>query len=109
MKFFSETFRELESWKDIEKCIKSKISPVCATGLSHIHKAQFIYSIYNESPILVITESEAAAKNSATILPLCRGMKITQYFFPPESLLLPKSRAFQGSMNIREFPHFQSL
>ena len=76
MKFFSETFRELESWKDLEKCIKSKISPVCATGLSHIHKAQFIYSLYNESPILVITESEAAAKK------LCDDIDSISYFDP---------------------------
>ena len=104
MKFFSETFRELESWKDIEKCIKSKISPVCATGLSHIHKAQFIYSIYNESPILVITESEAAAKKLCDDIAVMSGDE--NY---AESLLLPKSRASQENMNIREFPHFQSL
>ena len=100
MKFFSETFRELESWKDIEKCIKSKISPVCATGLSHIHKAQFIYSIYNESPILVITESEAAAKKLCDDIAVMSGDENYAVLFPSRELALTKVEGFS-----REYEH----
>ena len=100
MKFFSETFRELESWKDIEKCIKSKISPVCATGLSHIHKAQFIYSLYNESPILVITESEAAAKKLCDDISVMSGDENYAVLFPSRELALTKVEGFS-----REYEH----
>lgn len=100
MKFFSETFRELESWKDIEKCIKSKISPVCATGLSNIHKAQFIYSIYNESPILVITESEAAAKKLCDDIAVMSGEPDFAVLFPSRELALTKFEGFS-----REYEH----
>lgn len=100
MKFFSETFRELESWKDIEKCIKSKISPVCATGLSHIHKAQFIYSLYNESPILVITESEAAAKKLCDDIAVMSGDENFAVLFPSRELALTKVEGFS-----REYEH----
>ena len=100
MKFFSETFRELESWKDIEKCIKSKISPVCAVGLSHIHKAQFIYSLYNESPILVITESEAAAKKLCDDISVMSGDENYAVLFPSRELALTKVEGFS-----REYEH----
>lgn len=100
MKFFSETFRELESWKDIEKCIKSKISPVCATGLSHIHKAHFIYSLYNESPILVITESEAAAKKLCDDIAVMSGDENYAVLFPSRELALTKVEGFS-----REYEH----
>jgi transcription-repair coupling factor (superfamily II helicase) len=100
MKFFSETFRELESWKDIEKCIKSKISPVCAVGLSHIHKAQLIYSLYNESPILVITESEAAAKKLCDDITVMSGDENYAVLFPSRELALTKVEGFS-----REYEH----
>lgn len=100
MKFFSETFRELESWKDIEKCIKSKISPVCAAGLSHIHKAQFINSLYSGEPILVITESEAAAKRLCDDLAVMSGNEDFAALFPSRELALTKVEGFS-----REYEH----
>lgn len=39
MDFFKHSFMELAGWRDIEKYLSDGISPVCATGLSHIHKA----------------------------------------------------------------------
>lgn len=100
MKFFSETFRELESWKDIEKCIRGKISPVCATGLSHIHKAQFINSLYSGEPILVITESEAAAKKLCDDIVVMSGEPDFAVLFPSRELALTKIEGFS-----REYEH----
>lgn len=94
MNFFRETFRELESWKDIDKYIKSKISPVCAAGLSHIHKAQFIYSLNNESPILVITESEASAKKLCDDIAVMSGDENYAVLFPSRELALTKIEGF---------------
>ena len=100
MNFFRETFRELESWKDIESCIKNKISPVCATGLSHIHKAQFIYSLYTDTPILVITESEAAAKKLYDDLTVMSGRHDFAMLFPSRELALTRIEGFS-----REYEH----
>lgn len=100
MNFFRETFRELESWKDIDKYIKSKISPVCAAGLSHIHKAQFIYSLKNESPILVITESEASAKKLCDDIAVMSGDENYAVLFPSRELALTKIEGFS-----REYEH----
>lgn len=100
MNFFRETFRELESWKDIDKYIKSKISPVCAAGLSHIHKAQFIYSLNNESPILVITESEASAKKLCNDIAVMSGDENYAVLFPSRELALTKIEGFS-----REYEH----
>ena len=100
MNFFRETFRELESWKDIDKYIKSKISPVCAAGLSHIHKAQFIYSLNNESPILVITESEASAKKLCDDIAVMSGDENYAVLFPSRELALTKIEGFS-----REYEH----
>lgn len=100
MNFFRETFRELECWKDIDKYIKSKISPVCAAGLSHIHKAQFIYSLNNESPILVITESEASAKKLCNDIAVMSGDENYAVLFPSRELALTKIEGFS-----REYEH----
>lgn len=91
MKFFSETFRELDGWKYIEECIKKNISPVCATGLSHIHKAQFIYSLYSGEPILVIAESEAAAKKLCDDIAVMSGDENLAVLFPSRELSLTKT------------------
>lgn len=100
MNFFRETFRELESRKDIDKYIKSKISPVCAVGLSHIHKAQFIYSLNNENPILVITESEASAKKLCDDITVMAGDENYAVLFPSRELALTKVEGFS-----REYEH----
>lgn len=100
MNFFRETFRELESRKDIDKYIKSKISPVCAVGLSHIHKAQFIYSLNNENPILVITESEASAKKLCDDINVMAGDENYAVLFPSRELALTKVEGFS-----REYEH----
>lgn len=62
MDFFKHSFMELAGWRDIEKYLSDGISPVCATGLSHIHKAQLLYTLSGKTGFLVVTDSEAEAK-----------------------------------------------
>lgn len=62
MDFFKQSFGELKSWKDVKKYLDQGLSPICAAGLSGVHKAQLIYTLFSGTPMLVITDSEAAAK-----------------------------------------------
>lgn len=62
MDFFKKTFAELDGWKNIENCIDTGMSPVCAAGLSHIHKAQLLYTLSEKGKIVVVADTEAEAK-----------------------------------------------
>ncbi|MGN1481787.1 transcription-repair coupling factor [Porcipelethomonas sp.] len=100
MNFFRDTFRELESWKEISACLDKGITPLCATGLSHVHKAQFIYSLYSGQPVLVITESEAAAKKLCDDLEIMSGQHDFAMLFPSRELALTRIEGFS-----REYEH----
>ena len=54
MDFFKHSFMELAGWRDIEKYLSDGISPVCATGLSHIHKAQLLYTLSGKTGFLLL-------------------------------------------------------
>lgn len=62
MDFFKQSFKELDGWKHTESFLEQNISPVCAAGLSHIHKAQMLYTLSEKSSIIVVTDSEAEAR-----------------------------------------------
>ena len=100
MKFFSETFRELSGFSDIKNCIEKKISPVCATGLSSVHKAQFIYSLYSGKPFLVVCENEAQAKKLSDDITLMANDSDFVSFFPSRELALTKIEGYS-----REYEH----
>ena len=101
MNFFRDTFRELTSWKDVCQCLKKNVSPVCATGLSNIHKAQFLYSLYNEnSSILVVTDTEASAKRLCDDINTMSGDSNFAMLFPSRELALTRIEGFS-----REYEH----
>ncbi len=100
MKFFSETFRELSGFSDIQNCIDKKISPVCAAGLSSVHKAQFIYSLYSGTPFLVISENEPQAKKLCDDINMMSGKIDFAGFFPSKELALTRIEGFS-----REYEH----
>ncbi len=100
MKFFSETFRELSSFKDIKKFTDEKISPVCATGLSGVHKAQLLYALYTDTPLLVISENEAQARKLCDDIALMSGTTDFASFFPSREFALTRMEGFS-----REYEH----
>lgn len=100
MRFFSETFRELNSFKDIKKFTDEKISPVCATGLSAVHKAQFLYTFYSDTPLLVISENEAQAKKLCDDINTMSENSDFASFFPSREFALTKMEGFS-----REYEH----
>ena len=102
MRFFSDTFRELDSFKDIENSLEGGVSPLCAAGLSSVHKAQLIYSLYTDTPFLVIAESEAAAKKLCDDLAQMSGDSDFACFFPSRDLALTRIEGYS-----REYEHKQ--
>lgn len=100
MKFFNETFRELSGFSDIKKCIDQNISPVCAAGLSSVHKAQFIYSLYSGTPFLVVSENEAQAKKICDDIAVMAGGGDFACLFPSRELALTRIEGFS-----REYEH----
>ncbi|MDE5946268.1 MAG: transcription-repair coupling factor [Oscillospiraceae bacterium] len=93
MKIFQQFFNELKSSEVLQETLKKEISPVSVTGLSHIHKAQLIYSHSPADKIsLVITGSEASAKK------LCDDINEmaeseTAVLFPSKEILLTYSES----------------
>ena len=99
MDFFKTTFDELSGFEDIKKCLKNNITPVCASGLSSVHKAQFIYSLYSDEPFLVIAESEPQAKKLCDDINTMAGGTLAS-FFPSRELALTRMEGFS-----REYEH----
>ena len=107
MNFFRDTFRELSGFKDVQQFLDNKISPVCATGLSAVHKAQFIYALFTDKPLLVICESEAQAKKLCDDICVMSGDTDFASFFPSREFTLQKWKAFRENMSISVLQHFQ--
>ncbi len=94
MRFFRDTFKELSGFKDVQQFLDNKVSPVCATGLSAVHKAQFIYSLYTDKPLLVICESEAQARKLCDDISVMAGEADFASFFPSREFALTKMEGF---------------
>ncbi|HOR22850.1 MAG TPA: hypothetical protein PLY43_09025, partial [Ruminococcus sp.] len=62
MDLFKQLSTRLPGYKSIREAIDKNISPVSATGLSHIHRALLIHALAEDKVDLVITGSEAEAK-----------------------------------------------
>ncbi|MBQ8297697.1 MAG: transcription-repair coupling factor [Ruminococcus sp.] len=86
MNLFKQTFRELPGWKSIEEALKKNISPVSATGISHIHRAQLIYNLSGEKTVLAVTGTEAEAKKLCDDINMMSGEE-TAVLFPSKELV----------------------
>jgi len=87
MNLFKKIFSELQSFKSIEEALKNNISPISASGLSHIHRAQLIYTLGSEKNIvLAITGTEAEAKKLCDDINMMAGEE-TAVLFPSKELV----------------------
>jgi len=87
MNLFKKIFSELQSFKSIEEALKNNISPISASGLSHIHRAQLIYTRGREKNIvLAITGTEAEAKKLCDDINMMAGEE-TAVLFPSKELV----------------------
>lgn len=93
MEIFSSVFRELSGYKSICECIDKKISPVSVTGLSYIHRANFIAALNGDRVNLVITGSEAAAKKLCDDINMMSGTDSAVLFPSREQVFTPVDTA----------------
>ncbi len=59
---FLKAVEGLPAYNDLLDAVAKDMTPVSVSGVSGIHKAQFAMGLYNDSPILIITDDEASAK-----------------------------------------------
>ena len=86
MKFFRNLFSELSGYKNIREAIDKKITPVSVTGISHIHRANLVYSLTTDKINLLITGSEAEARKICDDINMMSGEE-TAVFFPSKELV----------------------
>lgn len=86
MNLFKQQFSELSGYKSILEAIKNNISPVSVTGISHIHRAQLIYSLSGEKTVLSITGTESEAKKLCDDINMMSGSE-TAVVFPSKELV----------------------
>ena len=88
MKFFTETFTELSDWQRVKNAVSSGELPVCVTGLSLIHKAQFALTASEEfpSPLLLLTGSESEAMKLCADINAMAGETVALHFPAKEML-----------------------
>jgi transcription-repair coupling factor (superfamily II helicase) len=66
MKFFRDTFQELKIYKDIEKSISKKLTPILVSGLSQVHFAQLMVSMSDNSQNIIVTGNDSVASKIAS-------------------------------------------
>ena len=93
MEVFGNIFRELSGYKSIAECIDKKITPVSVTGLSHIHRAHMIATLESGGVNLVITGSEAEAKQLCEDINMMTGKESAVLFPSREQIFMPVDSA----------------
>lgn len=86
MNLFKQLFSELPGYKSICEALNNNISPVSVTGISHIHRAQLIYSLSGEKIVLAVTGTEAEAKKLCDDINMMSGSE-TAVLFPSKELV----------------------
>lgn len=89
MKLFKDIFSELAGFRSLREAIDKHISPVSVTGLSHIHRAQLIYSLGSGRTDLVITGTEAEAKKLCDDINMMAGAEEAVLFPSKELVFTP--------------------
>ena len=89
MKLFKDVFSELAGFGSLREAIDKNISPVSVTGLSHIHRAQLIYSVGSGRVSLVITGTEAEAKKLCDDINMMAGSEDAVLFSSKELVFTP--------------------
>ena len=98
MNFFTDTFEELSDWKRLLSALESGEMPVCVTGLSLIHKAQFALTAAknSEMPLLLLTGSEAEAVKLCADINAMAGETLAMHYPAKEMLFTSaESKSFE--------------
>ena len=90
MRFFSDTFSELQDFDRLCSAFEEGEVPVCVTGLSAIHKAQLALTLSqrNTPPILLLTATDADAIKLCADINAMAGSTVSMHFPAKELLFL---------------------
>lgn len=89
MNLFIQSFSELAGFKSIRQALDKNISPVSVTGVSHIHRAQLIFSLTGDRTVLVITGTEAESKKLCDDINTMSGEETAVLFPSKEPVFTP--------------------
>lgn len=95
MELFKQIFSELDGYRSICGALENNISPVSVTGISHIHRAQLIYSLSGEKNVLAVTGTEAEAKKLCDDINMMSGEE-TAVLFPSKELVFTPVEGVNG-------------
>lgn len=81
MNIFKDAISGLSAFKELDHALSSGLSPVSVTGVSGIHKAQFVMGLADESsPILVIAEDEQTARRLCSDINAMAGENFSVFY-----------------------------
>ncbi len=78
---FKKVIENFQPCKDMLAALKSERTPISLSGVSGIHKAHFALALENGSPVLLISDSEAAASRLAEDINAFSG-RTAAYVYP---------------------------
>lgn len=100
MQIFNNVIKQYGPFKELENALNSGLTPCSVTGISGIHKAQFILGIAsNDKPVLVITEDEATATRISNDINEMAGESVS-VIFPAKDFTFSKIDSIS-----REYEH----
>ncbi len=76
MQFFTEAAAKLPVMKELRAARAARISPVSLTGVSQIHKAQILFTLSLEQPLLVVLPDESAVRQLCEDINFMAGCRI---------------------------------
>lgn len=87
MQFFLETCRALPAVSELRSAMQKQISPISLTGAAQIHKAQILFTLAQDAPLLAIAADDAAARALCEDINFMAGKRIA-YPYPSKELNL---------------------
>lgn len=85
MRFFTEAAAQLPVMKELRTARAKGISPVSLTGVSQIHKAQILFTLSLEQPVLAVLPDESAVRQLCEDINFMAGCRIA-YPYPAKEL-----------------------
>lgn len=100
MQFFKNAALQNPDFVKLEKYVNGKNKlPALVTGVSHIHKAHFIAALLDETPTLIIAESEGEAQKLCLDINMLLGEQAA-LLYPEKEFILADAEAAS-----REYEH----
>ena len=78
---FKQAIENFAPFRDMESALENRLTPVSVSGISAVHKAHFALGMRKNTPILIVTDDEAAAKRLSDDINMLAG-ELCAYVYP---------------------------